>query len=294
MERQTTFGWLVAADIFVVGAGGGVFLVSFVLDLLNKYEPIARTGAILGPILVLIGTFFLLGDLGAKARFYRLFRNPLSWMSRGTWILTIFIVSGLGYSLPSLGLFAWLPWSKATALGQAIGIVAGIFSVLAIVYGGFLFGVIKRIPLWNTPVSPVLFLFSGLYTGIAILLLIAPLFTVSLGGEMVAALHSLGIAEIALILVQLLVLGAYLEIARHGSSSAAESVRLLKMPLFIVGVIIIGLIVPLGLLFYAAMVTELSILSTLAMVAAVLLLAGGMLLRYSILRVGIRLPLYSI
>lgn len=292
MERQTTFGWLVAADLFLAGTGAGVFLSSFMLDVLNKYEPLARVGAILGPILVLLGTSLLMAELGTKTKFYRLFSNPSSWMTRGTWILTAFIIFSLAYSLPSFGLFAWLPWNKATALGGFIGIVAAIFAVLAATYTGFLLGVLKRIPFWNTPVLPLLFLFSGLQTGMAILLLISPFFAATLGRELPGALRLFVIVEIALSLLQLLMLGAYLEVARHGNRSAAESVGLLKMPLFIAGVVVIGLLVPLGLLFYGAMATDL--LSTLAVIAGILLLAGGVLLRYSIVRVGVRLPLYPV
>src|SRR3972149_946976 len=115
-EKQTTFGWPVAVDIFLGGAAAGVFLGSYVLDIVNRFEPIARVGAVVGPLLVLVGAFLLLMDLGTKTNFYRLFSNLSSWMSRGTCILTVFIICGLGYSLPSVRLFAWLPWGSSGAL----------------------------------------------------------------------------------------------------------------------------------------------------------------------------------
>ena len=291
-ERQTSFGWLVSAELFLSGTGGGVFLTSFILDLLDKYEPVARIGAILGPILVLLGASFLMAELGSKTRLYRLFfnLNLSSWMSRGTWILTVFIIFGLAYSLPAFKAFDWLPWSKAVALGWGIGIVAALFSVLVASYTGFLFGVVKGIPFWNTPILPLLFFLSGLYTGIAVILVIALFYKTTLG---VVGFHQLGAVGIVLILMHLLALGSYLEIARHSGVSSAKSVHLLKTPLFIGGATIVGLLVPVCLLSYSLVVSDTLVLSILAGVSGVFLLTGGLFQRYCIIRAGVYLPLYS-
>jgi formate-dependent nitrite reductase membrane component NrfD len=288
-ERQTTFGWLVSADLFLSATGGGVFLISFILDLLNKYEPVARIGGILGPILVLIGASFLVAEIGSKAKLYKLFFNfnLSSWMSRGTWILTIFIIFGLAYSLTAFTAFGWLPWSKATALGLGIGMVAALFAGLATSYTGFLFGVVKGIPFWNMPILPLLFFLSGLCTGIAIILAIASFYN-TIG---VTGFHQLGAAGTVLILLQLLALGGYLEIARHSGVTSAESVHLLKTPLFIGGVVMVGLLVPFCLLAYSLAVRNMLILSILGGVSSVLLLIGGLFQRYCIVRAGVSRPL---
>lgn len=291
LEKQTAFGWLVSVDSFLAGTGAGVFLGSFMLDMFDKYEPVSRVGAVLGPVMVLGGSLLLIADLGTKAKVYRLFSNSSSWMSRGTWIMVIFIIFGLGYSLPSLNLFAWLPWSKTALLGNIIGVVAAVAAVLMLIYTGLVLAVIKRIPFWSTPSLPLLFLFSGLSTGIACLLLIAPFFQTSIGQEIVTLLRTLVIAEVILILVQLVVLATYLEIAKSGEVSVVESVRSLKTPLFISGVIALGLVVPLGLLFGIAVASDISVLSGLAWATGTLLLIGGILLRYSIIRAGVYLPL---
>ncbi len=204
--------------------------------------------------------------------------------------MVFFVIFGLGYSLPSLDLFAWLPWSKATTFGNIVGMVAALASIVMLTYTGFLLAVIKRIPLWNTLTLPLLFLLSGLCTGIACLLLMAPFLQTSVGQE--TTLRTLVIAEVILILMQLVVLGAYLEIAKYGVISTIESVRSLKTLFFIVGVIIIGLIIPLCLLSGTAVASDLSALFILAWVAGMLLLIGGILLRYSIIRAGVYLPLH--
>ena len=288
-ERQTTYGWPIAIEMFLAGIGGGAFLISLILDLMGKYESVAEIGTLLGPVLVLVGTFFLLAELGRRTRFYRLFislSSPSSWISRGTWILTIFIILGLAYSLPSFWLLEW----KFSGIGQGIGIAAGLFSVLVVIYPGLFFGVVKGVPLWNTPILPFLFLFSSLCTGIAALFLTALFSEATLG---IADFHQLGAAGIALIFMLLLALGIYLDITRHQGLAAMESLRLLKTPLFIGGAITIGLLVPLGLLIYGVFVGDTLILSTLTGAGSMCLLAGGLFLRYGIIRAGVHLPLHQ-
>ena len=83
-------------------------------------------------------------------------------------------------------------------------------------------------------------------------------------------------------------IGAYLEIVRQAGVTAAMSVRLLKTPMFILGAIIAGMLVPLGLLVYSAFLTDAATLRVLAGITAVLLLSGGLFLRYSVIRAGVQ------
>lgn len=288
LERQTTWGWAVAGYLFLAGLGGGVFLFSFIFDLLDMYEPVTRIGSLVGPLLVLLGTFFLLLDLGSANKAYKLFITPstfgASWLTKGAWILTAFIVFGLLYSLPAFPAFAWLPWNPESNSGLGIGITAAILAVLVVAYPGFLLGVAKGIPFWNTSTLPLLFFVSGLDTGIALLSLTALFFKTSFD---IAGFHLLGIGDLVLIVFLLLVLAAYIEIARKASVTTAESVRLLKTPFFLIGVIIVGILVPLVLLIYNIFVTDALVLRIIVGINSVFLLAGGLFLRYSIIRAGI-------
>ena len=207
-------------------------------------------------------------------------------MLRGAWILAAFIICGLAYALPAFRPFEWLPWTYASFTGRAIGIVAALLSILVVVYPGFLFGVLESIPFWNTPALPPLFFLSGLDTGIATLVLIALAFPSSMGAQ---GFHLLGIGDIIFVFLLLIMLGAYLEIVRQSGPTALLSIRLLKTPLFIGGVIIFGLIVPLVLLFYTVFVMDASLLRILAGITSVLLLAGGLFLRYSVISAGVRI-----
>ncbi len=280
-ERQTSWGWPIATAVFLGGAGGGIFLISFVMDVLGILEPLAKLGAVVGPVLGILCAMFLLSDLLNKVNFYRLFTNlRTSWMSRGTWFITVFDILGLAYSLPAF----WLPWGTATLPGTVIGVIAAIFAFLVMVYTGMLFGVLRRLPLWNTPALPLLFIFSALSTGMAILMLIGVFSNMSIE----EAASATALADISLILVELIILGVYLEFVRQGSNTGMESVRLLLNSLFLITVVGLGLIIPIGLLSYAEAGGATLVLSVLS---SIFVLIGGWFLRYYILRSGVRLPL---
>ena len=289
LERQTAFGWLPTADIFLGGVGGGLFLVSFFLHFMNIQRSLTSTGVLLGPILVLAGVLFLAADLGNKSKFYRLFLKSSSWISRGSWILTAFIIFSLVYSFSIFIPVAWPP-----IIISLVGILAAICSVLVITYPGFLFGVMKGIPFWNTPALPMLFFLSSLYSGTAILLILAPFFKGIPGQEMIFTVQILFITEIILIIIQLLALLSLVGIARNGDVSVKESLRLLQTPLYITLVLIAGMVIPLGLLFFGLGTINASYVPSIAIVSGALVLVGGVFLRYGIVKAGVYLPLRSI
>ncbi len=279
LERQDTFGWLLSVEAFLAGAGGGAFLFSFIYNLMEKYQSIAKIGMIVGLSLVIIGAVLLFIELGNKKKFYRIAFNTSSWIARGSWFITIFIVFGLIYL--SSGYVGYLD-IDSTAV-KAIGVIAAVFSVFVMSYTGFLFGAAKRIPLWNTSGLPILFFFSSLYTGKAIILLIAAFLETSIA----EALRPLVVVQLILIILQMIVLGTFLGTAAYGGTTVSESVHLLiKNHLFVILVIVIGLLIPLGLLGYQAVVNNAFMLS---IPAGIFLLIGGLYLRHGILRAGLRL-----
>jgi len=289
LERQTAFGWLPTADIFLGGVGGGLFLVSFILHFMNIQRSLTSTGVLLGPILVLAGVLFLAADLGNKSKFYRLFLKSSSWISRGSWILTAFIIFSLVYSF---SVFIPIAWPRSII--NLVGILAAICSVLVITYPGFLFGVMKSIPFWNTPALPMLFFLSSLYSGTAILLILAPFFTGIPGQEMIFTVQVLFIIEIFLILIQMLALLSLVGIARHGDVSVKESLRLLQTPLYITLVLITGIVIPLGLLFFGLGTINAAYIPSIAIASGALVLVGGVFLRHGIVKAGVYLPLQHV
>ena len=289
-QGQKEWGWLIVLYVFLAGLGGGTFLFSFILIFLDRYTAVARIGALVGPLLVSLGSGLLLFDLGSATRAYRLFTTPAtllsSWMIRGAWILTAFIILGLAYALPSFSLFNWLPWNQASGFGLGLGIAAALLAIVVTVYPGLLLGVIKSIPLWNTSALPPLFFLSGLDTGLAALVLMSLAFPSAVGAD---GLHLFGVIDAGLIVLLLVALGAYIEIVRQTGVTAAASIRLLLNPLFIGGVVISGLLLPLAMFICGAYVTDVQAIRLLDGVASVLILGGGLLLRLSVIRSGVRI-----
>jgi formate-dependent nitrite reductase membrane component NrfD len=289
-EGQKEWGWLIVFYVFLAGLGGGAFLFSFILIFLDKYTAVARIGALVGPLLVSLGSGMLLFDLGSATRVYRLFTTPAtllsSWMIRGAWILTAFIILGLAYALPSFSLFSWLPWNQASGFGLGLGIAAALLAIVVAVYPGLLLGVIKSIPLWNTSALPPLFFLSGLDTGLATLVLMSLAFPSAVGTD---GLHLLGVIDAGLIVLLLVALGAYIEIVRQTGVTAATSIHLLATPLFIGGVVISGLLLPLAIFICGTYVSDGPSVRLLDGVASLLILGGGLLLRLSVIRSGVRI-----
>jgi formate-dependent nitrite reductase membrane component NrfD len=289
-EGQKEWGWLIVLYVFLAGLGGGAFLFSFVLIYLDKYIAVARIGALVGPLVVLVGSGMLLFDLGSAMRAYRLFTTPAtllsSWMIRGAWLLTAFIVLGLAYALPSFSAFSWLPWNQAAGFGLSLGVAAALLALVVAVYPGLLLGVIKSIPLWNTSALPPLFFLSGMDTGLATLVLMSLLFPSVVEAD---GLHLLGAIDAGLIVLLLIALGAYIEIVRQTGVTAAASIHLLATPVFIGGVIISGLLLPLAIFICGIYVSDAPSIRLLDGVASVLILCGGLLLRLSVIKSGVRI-----
>lgn len=86
----------------------------------------------------------------------------------------------------------------------------------------------------------------------------------------------------------MIALGTFLGAAVYGGTIVSESVHLLiRNTLFVLLVIVIGLLIPLGLLSYLILTNN---AFRLAFPASIFLLIGGFYLRHGILRAGIRLP----
>jgi formate-dependent nitrite reductase membrane component NrfD len=101
----------------------------------------------------------------------------------------------------------------------------------------------------------------------------------------------LGFSGIGLIILLLITLLTYIEVVRQSGVTPAASVNLLKSFFFIVGVIVLGLLVPLGLLIIGVFQDNLQTLVVLEGVAAVLILFGGLMLRYTVVKNGVRMAL---
>lgn len=280
LKVQKSFNWKVVLYLFFGGTGGGLFFIGFILERLNLLVSAAHGSEVLGPIFVLVGCFFLLlhAGTGFKTKIYLLFLKPgRSWISRGTWIISIFVLSAFGY--------AWF------GMGEVFGWIALVFSLLMAIYPGFLLAENKAIPFWSTSILPTLFLFSGLSSGLAFLLLLTPFLGISNDETVELALRRLSWSDVLIIATQLIILWNYVGVSTNREAAFRASLRLFKRPLFTVGTLALGLVIPLLLHLLAITGGQGNGPAT---IAAILLIIGGICLRFSVVRAGVYLPRHSL
>ncbi len=306
--KTIEWGYLIVSYLFLGGLSAGLFFASGLAALLKRNgqpgaDRIARYGALLAPWPVAVGSLMLVFDLGKWYRFYKLFLH-FEWtspMSIGAWLLMAFSLISLVYCYAWVSaemrakFFAALParlaflhyldrdlsaWQRPLALvGMPVAVGVGI-------YTGVLLGAVQSRPFWNTNLVAQLFLFSALSTGCAALILTLAL---SKNPPDSRELHLLYTLDICLLVLEFFIVLPYLVHGQLSVEAVRESMHLilggpftLVFWLFFLG---LGLLLPLGMEIREAMPALLWNASfhynkLLSAVTAVLVLAGGFLLRY--------------
>lgn len=302
-------------------------------------EETSRWGAIVGVLAIAVGGVALLYHLGAPLRaltFPILFDNFGSWLVIGTWFIVLFALfvtveafwllfgqrhadaAGLSYlprrilvrvddvlSLPGdwtvVGALDWLAdWLRPSARARlGVRIAGSISAVGVIVYTAMLLTDVSVVPLWNRQYLPIIFLMSGPSTGISAALL----GTVASGGGLTRTNHLFCLADDGLIAVETVTLFVLLAVLSSGGTAAQRSSELMTagayFPHFVVGVLVLGLVVPFVLSMTMTTLTRYTDLEeTWSSAFAggfaakyLLVLAGGFLLRYVILFGAVKQPL---
>lgn len=301
MGLQDVYGPLLAWDLFLGGAGAGAYLIGMIAEWLGgRYRRLAKPGIYAGPPMVAVGALLLLIELGQPLRFWRAFLNPTSsMMSVGIILISLFIVLGFLHILFSL--FAGIGVKEGTQ--RRLGSINALLGLGIIIYTGLLLGLIKAVPFWNTPLLPLLFLVSALASGLATVMLIVGLqrwvMPAKVKAEEVSeTVQGLLPSVTILVVVELVALFSLLFLMSGSRVTAAESARYLVAggyaTTFWVGVVVVGLLAPLGLVIWVARqrgkmaVGRVVDISTLA---AFCLLVGGLILRYAVVAAGANVSL---
>lgn len=273
--------WLIILYFFIGGIAGGAYFIAAMIDLVGRPadRPIARLGYYVALPLIALSGILLTADLGRPERFWHMLVQsstgaPMfkSWspMSVGSWGIFLF---GIFAFLSFLGALAEEGYSRFAPLrGLRHGVLGGIISVLGGLFGffvasytGVLLSVTNR-PIWaDTSLLGLVFLLSGASTAAATLIL--------LGRERVAppdAVRRLARLDTWVMLLELLAL-----VALVASLGAVARVWLSAWgALLVVGVVLVGILLPLALHWRPRVLGAMS-----APTAAALVLAGGFLLR---------------
>lgn len=271
IEGRGILFWLA---FFFIELGAGMFLASSVFGIL--------WGEFIGWLICAgLGGGLHLLYLGHPFRFYRMVLRPQSsWISRGLIFVGVFLVLGIGHM--ALSLWATTP----IALLVAVNIMA----FLTIIYGGFAMNYINGIPLWNTALLPILYVVAGFWGGAELTMGVV----LATGGPVELGL---GMEElIRLLLVAfVIIVGAYLMGVRYSSVTGTISVREIVLGqwklLFWTVVVVLGILLPLGVM-VGSLATGLELIPRVLLWLSIFLgLLGDLMLRYLILKNGFYSPL---
>lgn len=284
-QLQKEWGWLIAAYLFLGGVGGGAYTIGAANSFLGERLALSTAVAlwIAFPAL-LVGTVFLLADLGSPTRAVLAGRKPgTSWIARGTWIISIFMI----LSFLHLVMDQFL---GADGAGRVLAVPGIIFAIGTMAYTGILLGASKGIPFWRSGVVPVIFVVSAMVTGHFAIMLGVRIF----GGasETADALKVMALEAAVLVVLEVLAIVFFLQAAYRLPDSRESADRILRKGMFVVGYFILGLAVPLILMvsvFYAGAEG----MGGMIVLGAILGLVGGLILRQAVLTCG-ALPTWNI
>jgi formate-dependent nitrite reductase membrane component NrfD len=259
-------GILIAFALFFGGIAGGLYLVSLYFDSL--------LGMFIGWILAMVTGMTDMAHLTKPMRFWRMILKPnTSWISRGF----IFIWLFLGAAAIQLALSFW---AEGTAGETVFKVFGGIMAFGVAIYSGFVVGYVGAIKLWNSAIIPILFVIAGVTGGLALLMVI------SVGDSVLSA--DVAVALKYVLIAYAVCVAIYLWVATYESTAARDSaMRILRgsiASVFWSLVILLGIAIPIIMLFTSDATAVL-------VIAGILAIIGGVALRYSILKAGVYSPL---
>lgn len=302
------WSWEIAVYLFLAGLSSGSILVALLVKW-NRHErsnssiwdAMIKAGAVVAPIAIFLGLILLVLDLESPLSFYwLLFRyNMTSVMSLGVVFLMVYTVIVLVFML----LVFERTVSKNSFLSPLEGIINLVKSLHSYAkwieyflfaaalcvgsYTGFLLSALYAIPLWNSPLLPILFLTSSLSSGVAANILIGLLFFKSTINT--ESIKYLLVLDTRVILTELPLLGIYFIGLFYGSGDAPMVAKAALSEgfwacLFWIGVIGVGLGLPLLTVIIALRthVYRLGFIVTNSM----LVLLGVLILRYYMIYAG--------
>lgn len=294
--KEIAWGGLIAFYLFLAGIAGGAFLTASLTDLFdkNRSPAIIKAGATIPPLAIIIGLLMLIFDLGRPLNFWKLLFNInfRSVMSLGTFIISIF--TGLAV------VYAYLVWTSSKAnirrvnndlagleiaaakehplglqvLRKPVAVFGALFALGTATYTGFLLSAVSTNTFWSVPLLginfipflPFLFLVSAMSTGLTATLI---------GAMRTKDLTFYKKIDIVLISIEIILLMVLYASVRAIYFTGGMSI------LFWLGVVVIGLLIPLILSIYGV-----SKHKNLILPAGSMIVLGGLALRYFVVYTG--------
>ncbi|WP_295488865.1 NrfD/PsrC family molybdoenzyme membrane anchor subunit [uncultured Sutterella sp.] len=239
------WAWTIAFFLWFVGLSGMALFLNIWLK--------SRRVFVISGIAAIAGTLLVLSHLGRLlnlpfAAFHALVNwsfNFTSWMFIGICLLAVLCIA-----VVAEGLMIWLGSKEGgsrfladIAEGVMVRWCNGILGVAATAYSGFLLTQAAGVPLWNTAVLPVLWIFSGLGCAVGLAELLAA------GGKLETGHPGwLGGTAWGVHLGEAFVIFAFIQSAWTGTPGAAAGAESLLMDgaslIFWAGAIGLGIVMP--------------------------------------------------
>lgn len=282
----------IALYLFLGGLAGGILFLAAIFNsfVTPGYAEIFAFPVLISLICVAIGCVFLVIDLGQPGVFWRVWKTSKSIIKWGATFLVIAAVFALLFLLAFVG-NAWPVFAGLSGLllpaADFLLLVAGFFGLCIMMYTGIMLSTLKAHAFWATPALPVLFTVSAISTGCAAISLsicgwpaTATLENLLVSGIVLELLHIIDIVlVISEIIVLLTMVLSFLGAGNVTAKAAARRwVRGSYAGLFWIGMVGVGLLLPLALYIgggHSAAAT---------VVAPILVLCGGCLLRFMVVQ----------
>lgn len=304
--RRHFWKWPIPTYLFLGGLGGGIYCLIAILTLFvyPGVEIVPEIMAWPGFISILclgFGCLMLVADLGQPMVFYRAFVKSTSVLAWGARLLTVCMIFGL------LWFVSYIPWDWFKPVADFFApfrilniAIAGIAGTCIMLYTGIFLSTLKAHAFWATPALPVLFTISALSTACAAITLSAgwwpayfdPTNIMSASLYVVAMeasheiLHVVDIVLVACEIVVLLVMVlSFLGAGNKTANKIAHKwVHGSYAGFFWIGMMVIGLGLPELLYIFLPGVAS-------SVIAPILVLCGGLLLRFMVVNSDERAPL---
>jgi len=271
IDRRGIFLWIA---FYAGGLGGGLYLVSLYFNSL--------WGLFISWLIITVikgGTHLIF--LGKPLRFWRIITRPhASWLARGF----VFVMLFIGFGAIQLILSYWLP---GTAAETAFKVLAGIMAFGITLYTGIILMNVKGVPFWNSALLPILFIACGILGGFGLAVVIA-----LNGGDV--DLHTAETGSRWLLVINALLIIIYLWRASLreavGKQSVLEQIHGHSAPIFWIGIVLLGIVIPL-VIAIAGIIMDVP--SALLVSGVACEIIGGLALRYCVLKAGAYKPLVA-
>ena len=291
------WGLLVAAYLFLAGAGAGALFVSGYYVLSGKIEQesdyrVACFSTLAGVLLLIAGTTMIILDLTtfragiAEIDFDKFFRFlnffktfiPGSMMSVGSWLVSIAIFASMGFA------FAFFKNSPLKKHIKTLAAVNMVLSMGVASYTAMLLGDIAHNFVWSNSILVALFMVSGLSSGMAVVML-AKVLT----GAPAETTRSFEKTDALILTIEMIIIAifAYAMISLSNYNGIAYPLSLASTAgqLWWFGALGLGLLVPLALNM-KAVCSGTALSHSKEIFVSIAVLAGAFCLRYSVLLAG--------